>query len=261
MNLFGEESTETEDEVAPTHMPEMEEFPDKARLMMEKEVLGMYLSSHPLEEYQALLATFCSHETTNLKDVKDRQEVIVGGMISSIKLANTKNPKPGASSRYANFDLEDVQGAVRCICWPDGYEKVGHLIQPESVVIMRATVDKRGGSDDVNLLANEIIPIAEAEARFTAGLRIHVDQERHAEELLGRLNEVLRGYPGSMDVLVALRLVSGDVVQMRSRRHKVDITPELRGRLDDLLGSDSHRLMISPPKPKQFTGGGKRGRG
>ncbi|MEZ6149942.1 MAG: DNA polymerase III subunit alpha [Pirellulaceae bacterium] len=260
MNLFGEEIATPEEELPTNNMPEMDEFADKPKLMMEKEVLGMYLSAHPLEEYQALLATFCSHETTNLKDVKDRQEVIVGGMISSIKLANTKNPKPGASSKYANFDLEDVQGAVRCICWPDGYEKIGHLIQPEAVVIMRATVDKRGGSDDVNLLANEIIPIGEAETRFTAGLRIHVDQERHAEELLGRLNEVLRGYPGNMEVLVALRLNTGDVVQMKSRRHKVEITPELRGRLDDLLGSDSHRLMISPPKPKQHSGGGRKGK-
>jgi DNA polymerase-3 subunit alpha len=261
MNLFGEEVAAPEEQLPTNNMPDMEEFPDKTKLMMEKEVLGMYLSAHPLEEFQALLATFCSHETTNLKDVKDRQEVIVGGMISSIKLANTKNPKPGASSKYANFDLEDVQGAVRCICWPDGYEKLGHLIVSEAVVIMRATVDKRGGSDDVNLLANEIIPIGEAEARFTAGLRIHVDQDRHAEELLGRLNEVLRGYPGSMEVLVALKLNSGDVVQMKSRRHRVDITPELRGRLDDLLGSDSHRLMISPPKPKQHTGGGWKGKG
>jgi DNA polymerase-3 subunit alpha len=125
---------------------------------------------------------------------------------------------------------------------------------------MRATVDKRGGSDDVNLLANEIIPIAEAETRFTAGLKIHVDQDRHAEELLTGLHEVLRGYPGSMEVLVALKLTSGDVVQLKSKRHKVSITPELRGRLDDLLGSDSHRLMISPPKPKQHTGG-RRSRG
>ncbi len=262
MNLFGEEeAAEPEADRATNNLPEMDEFPEKTKLMMEKEVVGTYLSAHPLEEYTALLATFCSHETTQLKDVKDRQEVIVGGMISSIKLANTKNPKPGASSRYANFDLEDVQGAVRCICWPDGYEKVGHLIQSESVVIMRATVDKRGGSDDVNLLANEIIPIGEAETRFTAGLRIHVDQDRHAEEMLARLNEVLRGYPGSMEVLVALRLNSGDIVQLKSRRHKVDITPELRGRLDDLLGTDSHRLMISPPKPKQHTGGGRRGKG
>ncbi|MEO8269879.1 MAG: DNA polymerase III subunit alpha, partial [Aureliella sp.] len=119
MNLFGEEVAAPEEEFPTNNMQEMDEFADKPKLMMEKEVLGMYLSAHPLEEYQALLATFCSHETTNLKDVKDRQEVIVGGMISSIKLANTKNPKPGAPSKYANFDLADVQGAVRCICWPD----------------------------------------------------------------------------------------------------------------------------------------------
>ncbi len=255
MNLFGEETAEPETQTALNNLPEIDEFPEKAKLMMEKEVLGMYLTAHPLEEYQALLASFCSHQTTNLKDVKDRQEVIVGGMISSIKLANTKNPKPGAPSKYANFDLEDVQGAVRCICWPDGYEKVGHMIQSEAVVIMRATVDKRGGSDDVNLLANEIIPIAEAETRFMAGLKINVDQDRHAEEMLAGLHEVLRGYPGNMEVLVALRLTSGDTVQLKSKRHKVSITPELRGRLDDLLGTDSHRLMISPPKPKQNTGG------
>ena len=259
MNLFGEEPAEAAGSPATHPLPEVEEFQEKAKLMMEKEVLGMYLTAHPLEEFQAVLSSFCSHETPQLKDVKDRQEVIVGGMISSIKLANTKNPKPGAPSKYANFDLEDAQGIVRCICWPDGYEKLGHLIQPESVVIMRATVDKRGGSDDVNLLANEIIPIAEAETRFTAGLRIHLDQERHAEELLAGLHEVLRGYPGSMEVLVALRLTSGDTVQLKSKRHKVEITPELRSRLDDLLGSDSHRLMISPPKPRAATAG-RRGR-
>lgn len=255
MNLFADETAEPATERSMNNLPEIDEFPEKANLMMEKEVLGMYLSAHPLKEFQALLATFCSHVTPQLKDVKDRQEVIVGGMISSIKLANTKNPKPGAPSKYANFDLEDVEGAVRCICWPDGYEKLGHLIQPEAVVIMRATVDKRGGADDVNLLANEIIPIAEAETRFTAGLRINLDQDQHPEEILAGLHEVLRGYPGGLEVLVALRLSSGDTVQLKSKRHKVAITPELRGRLDDLLGSNSHRLMISPPKPKQNSGG------
>jgi DNA polymerase-3 subunit alpha len=54
-----------------------------------------------------------------------------------------------------------------------------------------------------------------------------------------------------MDVLVALKMKSGDLVQLKSKKHRVQITPELRGRLDDLLGSNSHRLMVSPPKPKQ----------
>ncbi|MCA9133186.1 MAG: DNA polymerase III subunit alpha, partial [Planctomycetales bacterium] len=260
MNLFGEDSASEQATQTAANLPDIDEFPKNTKLAMEKEVLGMYISAHPLEEYQAQLSTFCSHETSQLKDVKDRQEVIVGGMISAIKLANTKNPKPGAPSRYANFDLEDVQGAARCICWPDGYETLGHLIQPESVVIMRATVDKRGGSDDYNLLANEIIPIQEAETRFTAGLRIHVDEQRHSPELIPHLHEVLRGYPGNMDVMLSLRLTSGDLVQLKSRRHKVSITPELRGRLDDLLGEESHRLMIAPPKPKQHSGGGRRSR-
>ncbi len=240
---------------ASDQLPDVPEFPDKTKLSMEKEVLGMYLSAHPMEEYKVQLSTLCSHTTNQLKDVKDRSEVIVGGMISSIKLANTRNPKPGAPSRYANFDLEDMEGAARCICWPDGYEKVGHLIQPESVVIMRATVDKRGGNDDVNLLANEIIPIDEASTRFTAGVRIHVDQSRHSEETIPRLNEVLRGYPGNMDVMLAVRLDSGDTVQLKIKKHRVSITPELRGRLDDLLGHESHRLLVSPPKPKQNSGG------
>lgn len=260
MNFFEEIEETTPDPQADVgNLPDIPEFPEKSKLSMEKEVLGMYLSAHPMEEYKALLSTFCSHTSPQLKDVKDRSEVIVGGMISSIKLANTRNPKPGAPSKYANFDLEDMEGAVRCICWPDGYESLGHLIQPEAVVIMRATVDKRGGNDDVNLLANEIIPIEEAHARFTAGLRIQFDQEIHSEDLIPRLNEVLRGYPGNMDVLIALRLSSGDTVQLKSKKHRVTITPELRGRLDDLLGSESHRLLVNPPKPKQ-NGGGRRSR-
>ncbi|QDV27052.1 DNA polymerase III subunit alpha [Aureliella helgolandensis] len=261
MNFF--EEMQEPDQAGPgisESLPDIPELPDKTKLFMEKEVLGMFLSAHPMEEYKQMLSTFCSHTTLQLKDVKDRSEVIVGGMISSIKLANTRNPKPGAPSKYANFDLEDLEGAARCICWPDGYENLGHLIVPESVVIMRATVDKRGGADDVNLLANEIIPIEEANERFTAGIRIHIDQNHHEEEEIPKLNEILRGYPGSMEVLIALKLLSGDMVQLKSKRHRVSITPELRGRLNDLLGTESHRLMVAPPKPRQNQGGGRRGR-
>ncbi len=258
MNFFEEIEDETPTtSVSVENLPDIPEYPKKTKLMMEKEVLGTFLSAHPMEEYKQQLSTLCSHTTVQLKDVKDRSEVIVGGMISSIKLANTRNPKPGASSRYANFDLEDMEGAARCICWPDGYEKVGHLIQPESVVIMRATVDKRDGQEEVNLLANEIIPIEEANERFTAGVQIRVDQLQHPEELIPQLNEVLRGYPGHMEVMLVVRLDSGETVQMRVNKHRVAITPELRGRLDDLLGRESHRLLVAPPKPKQ-NGGGRR---
>ena len=251
MNFFDEIEEEVPAQAAATqNLPDIPEFEEKIKLAMEKEVLGMYLSSHPLAEFVQQLSTLCTHKSVDLKAVKARSEVMVGGMISSIKIANTRNPKPNQPSKYANFDLEDMDGAMRCICWPDGYAKVGHLIVPESVVIMRATVDKRDGGDEFNLIANEIIPIEEASSRFTAGLRIHVDENKHSLDLIPKLQEILRGYPGKMEVTLAVRLLSGETVQMKCKKHPVEISKELRMRLDDLLGENGHRLLVAPPKMK-----------
>ena len=230
-------------------LPDVPEFPEKEMLAMEKEVLGYYLTAHPLSEYDAILKAFCSHNSQTVKTVKKRDEVLMGGMISSIKIAHVKNPKPGQSSKYANFDLEDMDGYVRGICWPDGMEKYGEMIQPDAVVLIRGTVDKRG-EDEFNLLVNEMFPIQEADTRFTTGIHISFDQLRHQPEMIGKIREILRGYPGQRDILFAIKLESGDVVHVKSAKQKVTISPELRSRLDDLLGPGSHRLLMTKPTLK-----------
>ncbi|MDZ4850000.1 MAG: DNA polymerase III subunit alpha [Pirellulaceae bacterium] len=231
-------------------LPNIPEMHEKAMLAAEKEVLGYYLTAHPLSEFEASLRSFCSHVTTQLKNCKNREEVMVGGMISSIKLALIKNPKPGQSSKYANFDLEDVDGSVRCIMWPKSYETSGHQVLADAVVLLRGEVDRRDGGEEVNLLVNEIIPISEADSKFTSGLQVFIDGKQHNDDVFTRLRDILRGYPGPRDVLVALRLEEGDVVHIRSGKHRVDINPELRLRLDDLLGSQSHKLIVNKPKMK-----------
>ncbi len=241
-------------------LPDIPEFPDAQRLLMEKEVLGMYLSSHPLAEYAEQLKMFATHTSTTVKSCKNRQEVIVGGMIASIKLANTRNPKPGQPSKYANFDLEDMDGIARCIMWPDGYATQGDMVVSESVVLLRAAVDKRGENDEYNLIVNEVIPLDSASNRFTAGVRINLSEERHPMETIPRLNEILRGYPGKCEVQLALAMSTGEVVHIKTKRHRIDITPELRSRLDDLLGQESHRLIIAPPKLNSGSNGPPRRR-
>ncbi len=251
MNLFdcfAEESTTTS---KPTlSLPDIPEFPENTRLSMERDVLGMYFSSHPLARYEESFKSFCTHTSDQIKNVKNRAEVYVGGMISSIKTANTRNPKPGAPSKYANFDLEDMEGAMRCIMWPEGFAATGHLVQPEAVVVIRATVDKRDGGDEFNLFVNELMPVEEANSRFTSGIRISIDEASHTSELIPKLNEVLRGYPGKMEVALDVQLTEGETVHIKVRRHRVDINPELRNRLDNLLGQGKHRLIMSPPTPK-----------
>ena len=149
-NLFGafEESEGVAERDATADMPRVEEFAERAKLTMEKEVLGYYLTSHPLAEYAERLNEFCSHTTEKLSDISDRGEVILGGLLSSIKFSHTKNPKPGKPSKYANFDIEDVNGSVRCILWPTQFAGVGQVVQADEIVIVRGRVDRRGGGDE-----------------------------------------------------------------------------------------------------------------
>lgn len=244
---FDEEETEAE-AAAPTPLPEMDEWPDREKLIAEKEVLGYYLDSHPLAEFEKKLATFRTHTIDKLTEAKDRDEVTLGGMISSIKIAHTKNPKPGQPSKYANFDLEDMQSSIRCISWPKGFANHGDKIQPDAVVLARGKVDRRGGGDEANLIIDELTLFEELEGRYTHGMRIMLDEQEHGPETVHGLREILRGYPGKQDLLLSVHMKEGDVIQMKIDKQGVGINQELRERLEDFLGSGSYKLLMSKPR-------------
>ncbi len=251
-SLFGafdeeEESTDSGGS-AGVPMPDIEEWPDREKLLAEKEVLGFYLHSHPLAEFEPKLATFRTHTTESLAQCSDRDEVILGGMLSSIKLAHTKNPKPGQPSKYANFDLEDMQGNVRCILWPRGFAVCGERVQPDAVVLLKGKVDRRGGGDEVNLIVDEITPLEELDNKFTHGMRIRLDEADHDETTVSKVREIVRGYPGSKELHLSMALQEGETVHFRADKFKVDISPQLRERLDDLLGNGHYKLLMSKPQ-------------
>ncbi|GAA5508105.1 DNA polymerase III subunit alpha [Novipirellula caenicola] len=248
-SLFGafDDEEEEEDVKAAAPLPEMEEWPEREKLIYEKEVLGYYRDSHPLAEFEPKLATFRTHTTDKLGDIKDRGEVTLGGMISSIKIAHTKNPKPGAPSKYANFDLEDMQGAIRCIVWPKGFADIGHHVVPDAVVLAKGKVDRRGGGDEANLIVDELIPLEGLGQRYTHGMRLRLDEATHTPETMARLREILRGYPGKQEMMFSLELNEGEVVHLKSEKYRVEITEELRTRVDDLLGAGHYKLMMTKP--------------
>ena len=113
MGLFGGDDDQ-QPETGSTNLPDVHAWDQRERLAKEKEVLGFYLTSHPLAEHQKTLTAYTSHTTVEAAELKHRTEVVLGGMLSAIKLSHTKNPKPGSPSRYAMFDLEDSEGIMRC---------------------------------------------------------------------------------------------------------------------------------------------------
>jgi DNA polymerase-3 subunit alpha len=261
-NLFGgfDEDEGKGKKAGASTLPDCGEFEERERLAMEKEVLGYYLSSHPLSEYAAMLSEFCSHTTDKLADLPDRMEVFLGGMLSSIKITNTKNSRPGAPTRYAMFDLEDTAGAIRCILWPDDFVNFGQLVQPDAILVARGVLDRRGG-DEANLIVNELIPISELHARYTTGMMVRVDETRHGPDMLSKIREVVRGYPGQRDLELLLQLRDGCRVRLKANSVRLDINPELQRRLDELLGPGNVRRITAPPKPSSGGGGNGGGRG
>jgi DNA polymerase-3 subunit alpha len=240
-------------------LPSLPEFGDKERLAMEKEVLGFYLSSHPLAEHEATLRTFCTHNSAQLAKLEPRTEVLLGGMLAAVKFSHTKNPRAGSTNtKYAMWDLEDLDGIVRCIMWPEQFAEFGHLVKADATLALRASVDRRPGGDEINLIVNELIPLEELSSRFTSGVLIRVREEVHGETVLSKLKEIVRGYPGDKPLKLRLDLADGGCVTIDCPKNSVTLDPELRRRIDELLGAGHFRLLAAARAPASHATNGRR---
>ncbi len=235
-------------------LPALPEWNEREKLGKEKEVLGFYLSSHPLAEHEATLRTYCTHTSAKAASLPHRTEVLLGGMLAAVKLAHTKNPQPGKPSRYAMFDLEDIEGIMRCILWPEQFAQYGEMVQPDAILGVLGAVDKRPGSEEANLIVNELIPIDQLPGRYTRGVRIRLLEGKHGVEGLEKLYEILRGYPGTCELHLVLWLDDGSRVPCKCDKLRVAITPEMRSRVDGLLGPGNLAVVAASPSRGRSNG-------
>ncbi len=247
--LFDAEEEDGSSAAQQVSLPNIPEWDQRQLLGGEKEVLGFYLSSHPLAEFEAALKTYCSHDSAALAKLPHRSEVTLGGMLAAIKFSQTKRPRPDAThTKYAMFDLEDMAGLMRCILWPEEFANHGHLVKADAVVLARGVVDRRPGSEETNFIVNELIPLEEAASRFTRGIFIRLSESEHVRDDVLRLREILRGYPGSCEVQFQVLLADGARVLFKLDQPRVEISAELRSRVEALVGSGNVRLLSAPPK-------------
>jgi DNA polymerase-3 subunit alpha len=248
--LFDSLGEEEESDAAEVALPDVPELPEKEKLSQEKEVLGFYLSSHPLAEHEKTLSMYCSHSTAELPELTHRTEVMVGGMLAAIKFSHTKAPRAGSThTKYAMFDLEDMAGILRCILWPEQFAEYGHLVQPDAILVLRGKVDRRPGSEETNMIVDELIALDDLEGKFSSGVMIRVAEEQHGQQGLEQLYEILRGYPGDKSLQIRLWLADGAKVSLDPPRMRIELNPEMRRRVDELLGPGNFRLVVSRPQP------------
>jgi DNA polymerase-3 subunit alpha len=146
------------------------------------------------------------------------------------------------------WDLEDLEGITRCIMWPEQFAEFGEMVKADAILAVKAAIDRRPGAEEINLIVNELIPLDDLSTRFSNSVTIRVREDKGPEILL-TLREIVRGYPGTKSLRLRLDLSEGGAVTLDCSKSAVAIDPELRRRVEELLGPGSFKIIGSPPKP------------
>jgi DNA polymerase-3 subunit alpha len=238
-SLFGGDSGVTEIDES---VLEGEEFDKRTLLREEKEMLGQFVTDHPLLGVQELLAAQTTNEIADLEMLGDGDLVTLGGIIGVVQRKYTKRSEP-----YAQFRLEGLAGGTQVIAFPSIYEAVPGLIESDRIVLVSGRIDLRGR--ELQIRANEIRePDLGAEAADEPLGRLEVDLPAAActPAVLARVKALLESHPGSASVQVRFRSSDG-VTPVEVGSVRVDPTASLLGELHSLLGADTARVGPADP--------------
>jgi DNA polymerase-3 subunit alpha len=205
------------------------EWDKRTKLAFEKEMLGLYVSDHPLFGVEGALQALVTTGIAGLSEFQDGSEATVGGIVGAISRRYTRNGEP-----MIFFQLEDLEGNVEVVCFPRTVAEYGPLVRPDAVVVVTGRVDQRG--DDVKLIGQAL---REPDLTTSQVVRLRVPAVRLSRDLVGRLKGVLANHPGSIPVFLHMQGDDGaaaDTVVRLGEEHRVEPRTALYAELRELLG-------------------------
>ncbi|MBI2423223.1 MAG: DNA polymerase III subunit alpha [Candidatus Hydrogenedentes bacterium] len=247
-----------EDSVANLHeRPDLPEWPQHEVLLFEKEMLGLYISSHPLDDFRLTLRRFSTFSVEKFRDYQEGELVYLGGMLSTVKVHVTKK-----NARMAFVTLDTYEGPVEITVFSDTFEQKAGLLQTDMIVMITAKVNFR--NDEPGLLAQDVLTIEQAERQLAQAVHIQVPVAWGSGPKTQQLAELLGRYRGDCDVYLHCHTADGAEVTVHATGAcRVAASRPLRLALEDMVGEDavwfsagmglpSHRQPkpIAPPERK-----------
>ncbi|QUH18710.1 helix-hairpin-helix domain-containing protein [Alkaliphilus sp. B6464] len=233
------------------NLPNIKEFNEKIRLSMEKEVVGIYISGHPLSEFEKELeniVTVNSYELSqamdNLEDstLKDGQSIVVGGMITEVNTKITRN-----NQLMAFIVLEDLFGTIECIVFPKTFKYYNNLVHEESIVFLEGTLSIKE-EEQPKILVNTINPLVKVSETNLKDLgkkngnklfiKIRYKKDWH---LIEAIKPTLRRYKGDVPIIIYIE-ESNERLQS-DRGLWVDLNEDIMNELVSFFGKENIKVV------------------
>ncbi len=228
-------------------LPDAKPWTDAEQLAFEKETLGLYWSGHPVDRYTAALRELGARTVGELGEIQPsaprdtswspqgpkpiEPDTMVGGIVSACRPLKTRK-----GERMAVFTLEDSQGSVEIVAFPEAFQRAGGLIEAGTMVLVSGKLER--DDDSVRILASEVAPLDSVRARLAREVAIRFSRPAD-RDTLATLGEIFARHRG--DRKVSFELETGD--PPNRLRVTVDVSARVRVRPSPALIAEVERLV------------------
>jgi DNA polymerase-3 subunit alpha len=224
----------------------LEEWPQHELLAHEKELLGFYVTGHPLSPLAPVLEKYSLHTTNALATLPNRGMTRIGGMVGAVQSGfSKKTNKP-----YALVTLEDLEGSVQILCMNENYDKNRELLVQNKALLVIGEVNNT--EDKPKIFPQEIMPLEDAPRKFTKQVHLRLQMAHVTPEQIGQIRELVVAHPGKCPLLLCFMRPTGGVVFVdTNERYSVTPSLALQHAADALLGEDTYYAKVDTSLPER----------
>jgi DNA polymerase-3 subunit alpha len=216
-------------------LPDVPAWTESQQLAGEKEALGFYMSGHPLERFSRDLTLFGARRIAEVSG--SEADIWMAGIVSGLRPLKTRK-----GDRMAVFMLDDVDGSVEVVVFPETFGKHGSLIETDAMLLVRGKLEK--DDESARLVATELLPMAALMERTTREIAIHLKAPQHGRPVFEALAELLSRHRGDRRVSIELDVRGMDrPLRVRAEvTQRVKPTERLVAEVEQLCGAGTVEL-------------------
>ncbi|MBZ5703812.1 MAG: DNA polymerase III subunit alpha [Acidobacteriia bacterium] len=222
-------------------LPEVPDWDEHQRLAHEKEILGFFITGHPLEKYKDKLEDLRALSTEEIAALKSStgkdESITTAGIITNLRVLKSKK-----GDFYAQATLEDMTGSVDMLVFPDAYRKLQEKVKLEVPVLVRGGVRLEEGANP-KLTVNDILPLEDAKVPLPRSLRIRIPLEAAADSTVDALHSLFVERKGEAKVLFDVERQGDFMVVMEAEGYNVHPDRNFIARVEELCGRGAVRII------------------
>jgi len=243
-SLFG--ALEEKSPPMPEALSNLPEWPQHELLAHEKELLGFYVTGHPLTPFAPILEKYCLATTATLSELPNRSLTRIGGLVAAVQQGiSKKSGKP-----YAMVTLEDLAGSVQILCMNENYDKYRELFVENRALLVIGEVNTT--EDRPKIFPQEMMPLEAAPGKYTEQVHLRLRPAHLKPEDLEAAQDLVAAHPGKCPLLLCFMQPGGAIVFMdTNERFSVAPSLALQQAVDGRFGEETYYARVDTRLPER----------